>query len=170
MSESQSFIIRASGFLERVNRSVLAVERVAGGLLMGFMLLIVTINILSRYVMTNPVFWGEELASFTFAWMALVASAYALGREMHIRITMLVDYMPRKVKMMAEVFNYVIGIATFCIFLPYSILVMRHLVPSPAMRIPEQYIYCIVPIVFSLFIFHMVVSLFRTLVNLKKGV
>ena len=59
-------------------------------------------------------------------------------------------------------FATVVGIAG-------SILVMRLLVPSPAMRIPEQYIYCIVPVVFILFIFHMVVSLFRTLVNLQKG-
>ncbi len=169
MSESQGFVASASGFLDRMNRSVLAAERVAGGLLMGFMVLVVVINILSRYVMADPVFWGEELAAFSFAWMALVSSAYALGREVHIRVTILVDYMPKRAKLVVETVNCLIGIAAFGTFLPYSILVMRLLVPSPAMRIPEQYIYCIVPVVFILFIFHMLVSLFRTLVNLQKG-
>lgn len=169
MSEKSAFVSGAAVILERINRVVLTVEKLLGGALMGFMLVVVVINILSRYVMAKPVTWGEELASFTFVWTALLSSAYALGREAHIRVTVITGYFSKRVQTVLEIVNYLVTIACVGIFLPYSIDALYYLTPSPAMRIPEQYFYCIVPIVFALFLFHQVVTLFRNLDNLKKG-
>lgn len=169
MSENAGFVLGASAFLERANRSVLAVERFLGGILMGFVLLVVFVNIMSRYVMTRPIPWGEELASFSFVWTALLSSAYALGREAHVRISVITGRFPSRFQTWLHIFNCVAAIGVFGIFLPYSITVMKFLTPSPAMRIPEQYFYIIVPIVFVLFIFHLLVTLFRNLAVLKKG-
>lgn len=169
MSENAGFISGAAAFFERANRAVLAVERILGGVLMGFVLIVVCVNILSRYVMVRPISWGEELASFSFVWTALLSSAYALGREAHVRISVITSRFSPRFQTWLHVFNCLVAIAAFGVFLPYSITVMKFLTPSPAMRIPEQYFYIIVPIVFVLFIFHLTASLFRNLAVLKKG-
>ena len=169
MTEDFSECSGVSGFLHRLNRRVLTAEKIFGGFLMGLMLAVILINIASRYVLAAPVFWGEELATFTFAWIALLSSAFAIGRNMHVRITMITDCFPKTVQKLVEIANCLIAIAAIAVFLPPSIEVLGMLVPSPAMRVPEEYVYCIVPITFSLFIFHLAVALARSVSELVKG-
>lgn len=44
-------------------------------------------NVFSRYVLNQPIVWGDELASLLFLWLAMLGSVVAMRRGEHMRLT-----------------------------------------------------------------------------------
>jgi len=57
--------------------------------LMGLMVLSVTWQILSRYLLAEPSHWTEELARFLLVWIGVLGAAYAYRTRMHLGIDLL---------------------------------------------------------------------------------
>lgn len=66
-------------------------EEIAGGLLLVGMALITLFNVLSRYLMGNPLSWAEEVATYLFVWMVMFGAAMALKTREHFVIEFFVD-------------------------------------------------------------------------------
>ena len=67
--------------------------------LFAFMTLIGTYQIVTRYFFNRPSTVSEELLTYAFTWMALLASAYVFGKRDHMRMGFLADKLigaPRK--------------------------------------------------------------------------
>lgn len=54
--------------------------------LFAFMTLIGTYQIVTRYFFNRPSTVSEELLTYAFTWMALLASAYVFGKRDHMRM------------------------------------------------------------------------------------
>lgn len=64
-----------------------------------FMTLIGSYQIVTRYFFNKPSTVSEELLTYSFTWMALLASAYVFGKRDHMRMGFLADQLtgaPRK--------------------------------------------------------------------------
>ena len=59
--------------------------------LMAVMVVDVTWQVASRYLLRNPSSFTEELAGFLLIWIGLLGSAYALRTRAHLGIDLLVD-------------------------------------------------------------------------------
>ena len=57
--------------------------------LMALMVLCVTWQIVSRYVLSDPSQWTEELARFLLIWIGLLGGAYAYHVKMHLGLDLL---------------------------------------------------------------------------------
>ncbi|MEI3188069.1 MAG: TRAP transporter small permease subunit [Lachnospiraceae bacterium] len=55
------------------------------------MTVIGTYQIVTRYFFNSPSTVSEELLTYTFTWMALLASAYVFGKRDHMRMGFLAD-------------------------------------------------------------------------------
>ena len=53
-------------------------------------------NVFSRYVLNQPIVWGDELASLLFLWLAMLGSVVAMRRGEHMRLTSFIGHLPRK--------------------------------------------------------------------------
>ena len=58
--------------------------------LFAFMTLMGTYQISSRYIFKAPSTVSEELISYSFAWMAMLAAAYIFGKRDHMKMVFFV--------------------------------------------------------------------------------
>lgn len=78
-------------WLSRVDRFLgLAVEIPAALLVLAEIILLFT-GVMARYVFHSPLVWGNELAGILFLWLAMIGSAVALHRGLHMRMTAVVN-------------------------------------------------------------------------------
>ena len=57
-----------------------------GTMLLVAMVVIVSIQIVYRYALGNPLIWTEEVARLVFLWTIFLGAAYAATREAHLRL------------------------------------------------------------------------------------
>ena len=69
-------------------------EEIAGSLLLIAVSLITLFNVLSRYILAQPLSWAEEVATYLFVWMAMFGAALALKTRQHFVIEFVIDRIP----------------------------------------------------------------------------
>ncbi len=82
-------------------------------LLVFIMMLITSTEVIGRYVFNSPTTWAWPLNRQIFGVFILVAGAYTMSKREHIRIEILYDHFPPKLKMIARG----IALASFVIFM-----------------------------------------------------
>ena len=81
--------------------------------LVFIMMLITSTEVIGRYVFNHPTTWAWPLNRQIFGVFILVAGAYAMSKREHIRIEILYDLFPPKIKRVARG----IALASFVIFM-----------------------------------------------------
>lgn len=90
----------------------LATELPAAVLVLAEIILL-SVNVFCRFVLNNPLVWGDELADILLTWLAMLGSVVALQRGKHMRMTTLVNRAPPAVAVFLENFS----LATTALFL-----------------------------------------------------
>lgn len=73
-------------------------------------------NVFCRYVLNQPLVWGDELAALLFLWLAMLGSVVAMRRGEHMRLTSFVAWLPARRRAFVDTFGAVIVI-TFIVML-----------------------------------------------------
>ncbi|MFD1883356.1 TRAP transporter large permease subunit [Paracoccus pacificus] len=107
-------------------------------LLLAVMMLTVLANVFFRYVLTKPLIWGDEVASISFIWMAMLGAALAVDRHEHLRLTLVVQKLSPAWRERAEVLGNMVVALFLLILLPvaYSYAYEESYVTSPALGLP----------------------------------
>ncbi|KQT61861.1 MULTISPECIES: TRAP transporter large permease subunit [unclassified Aureimonas] len=74
---------------------------------------ILFVGVVARAVFRDPIIWTDELASILFLWLAMLGSAIAVQRGMHMRLTFFTSMMSPRVRLFAET----LSICTMGLFL-----------------------------------------------------
>ena len=77
------------------------VEAVAAALV-AFIIGVLLLGVISRYVFALPFVWVDEVASIAFIWLAMLGAAIAVDRNEHLRLTLFVGMMPPRLRQFAE--------------------------------------------------------------------
>ena len=86
--------------LTSIRKGIDTVLSYACGIVFAFMVCVGTYQIVTRYFFNSPSTVSEELLTYSFTWMALLAAAYVFGKRDHMRMGFLADKIegtPRKV-------------------------------------------------------------------------
>lgn len=134
--------------------------------LMSVLVLDVLWQVISRYVLTAPSSFTDELAGFLLIWVGLLGSAYVTGKNEHLAIDIMLQRSGEKRQRILRLFIYV-TVALFALFvlviggswLVYTRFYLK--VNSAALRIPLGYVYLILP-------FSGLIVLYYTLDDFKK--
>jgi tripartite ATP-independent transporter DctM subunit len=73
-------------------------------------------GVVSRYIFSYPIIWIDEVVSLSFLWLAMLGTALAMHRNEHLRLTVVLDKLPPRVKQFVEAFGLVV-VAAFLIAL-----------------------------------------------------
>ena len=117
--------------------------------LLALMTILVTWQVVSRYVLNNPSTVTEELVLFSFVWMGLLGGAYLFGKNEHLAMTFLFDKLSEKNQIKVRIF-FELVIMAFAVFIlvfggwNMSKLSMGQL--SSSLQIPMGYIYLALPL------------------------
>lgn len=122
---------------------------------------VLTIEIVGRYLFAHSFSWSEELVRYSFVWFTLLGASYAVKERGHIVVDGLLNILPNRLAFMAET----MGEALFGVFsayisyasLKYTIFMYNAGSVSAATRIPMAFIYAAIPIGFGLMAFRIVI-------------
>lgn len=73
-----------------------------------FLILLVFLQVISRYIFNVPVGWSAELSRYLLNWITWISASYAIRQQEHIRITLLVDRFSKKGKKITELFVIIV--------------------------------------------------------------
>ena len=117
--------------------------------LLALMTILVTWQVVSRYVLNNPSTVTEELVLFSFVWMGLLGGAYLFGKNEHMAMTFLFDKLSEKNQIKVRIFFELVIMAFAVFILVFFFFYMSKLSMgqlSSSLQIPMGYIYLALPL------------------------
>ena len=108
-------------------------------------------GVFTRYALGNQASWSEELARFILIWIGLLGAAYASGKKMHLSINLLHEKLEKKGQQRLQKM-----IALLILLFAFFVMVVGggrliYIVSklgqySPALNIPMQLVYAVIPL------------------------
>ncbi|KGQ33838.1 C4-dicarboxylate ABC transporter permease [Gallibacterium genomosp. 2] len=142
-------------------------------IVMVLLVICVTWQVFSRYVLQIPSTVTDEVARFSMIWVGLLGAAYTVGLQKHLSIDLFTHNLTHYKKAISNIF------INICIFL-FSLGVMVfggiNLVLnvyasgqiSSSMQIPMAYVYIVLPISGVLMMFYSLIFLIENVAELKE--
>jgi TRAP-type C4-dicarboxylate transport system permease small subunit len=118
---------------------------------MGVLVIDVTWQVFTRYVLNDPSSWTEELATYLMIWVGLLGASVALRRGAHLGIDYFVSHLSPRARAGSEIFVFLV-VAAFSVavlIIGGANLVRETLSRgqlSPALGVPMGYVYLALPI------------------------
>lgn len=117
-------------------------ELIVASVLFCITLLLVMLNVITRYVFKTAIPWSEEFATGCFVWTAFIGAAACYKHRAHVGVDLLVNKLPLKgqnvVKIIIDVLLFVICIVYFYLSIKYIKRSARK--PTPILGISSAYI------------------------------
>lgn len=138
--------------------------------LFGFLVLLVTWQVFTRFVLDEPSMISEELAKYCFVWLSLFGAAFVFGENGHMAIEFVKDKFPKKMKMGVEIVIELIVIAFAALVLVKGGMTATSLAwtqMSGALQVPVGYLYLALPIS-GMFVVYYCINNIYTIVKAKK--
>ncbi len=146
---------------------VRVVDKILAGtliVLMVIMVVAVSWQVATRYLLNSPSSYTEELASYLLIWISLLGASYALRMRAHLGIDIVVQRLGSKKRKAARLFAYVVVILFSLLtlvfgggWLVYVTLDLNQL--SAAFQLPIGYVYLALPVSGLLMIYYSAVAM-----------
>lgn len=136
-------------------------------LLIFYVLIVLTVGVevVRRFVFSYSSNWGEEVARYSFIYLAWIGAASAVKDRAHIRIDVILSFVPRKGKLMVYVFGDLVMLIVSLLALFYSmetlLVSMRFAGVTHGLGIAQAWFLAAVPLGFTLIAFRLCQSLIR---------
>lgn len=136
--------------------------------LFAFMTIIGTYQITTRYFFNKPSTVSEELLTYSFTWMSLLASAFVFGKRDHMRMGFLADKISGEKKKWLEAAIDLLSFAFAAVVMVYggiSITRLTMIQTTASLQVPMGLIYIIVPVSGILIMFFSLVNALEMIFN-----
>ena len=129
--------------------------------LMALMVLDVTWQVFTRFILKNPSSFTEELAGFLLIWIGLLGASYAFYTKAHLGIDVLTYKLTGLKKLVVEILiNVIVLVFAFFVMVIGGMRLVNLTFTlkqiSPALGIEMGYIYLVIPITGILVIYYAV--------------
>jgi len=101
------------------------------------MVIVITYQVILRYVFHASNAWSEELARYLFIYDVFIGSAIALRKNSHLQVDVFLNLMKPKTKYLYTIIITILGVAFLVVLFLYSVklpLAISH----PAYKFPWQ--------------------------------
>ncbi len=148
--------------LHKIRRVVDLVLSSTCAVIFAAMVVIGSYQIITRFIFKSPSTVSEELLTYSFTWMALLASAYVFGKRDHMRMGFMADKAgpggQKVLSMISEVLIMLLA-ASVMIYGGVTIMDLTMTQSTASLGIPMGVVYTIIPISGVLIVFYAVLNL-----------
>lgn len=140
---------------------------------MALMVLNVTWQVISRFLLQDPSSFTDELSRYLLIWVGMLGSAYVAGKNEHLAIDILINKLKGNTQIKLLIF-----IQFLILIFAFSVMVMggSNLVyitfmlgqKSATLQLPLSFIYGIIPFSGILIIYYEIVTIIQLVKSLKK--
>jgi TRAP-type C4-dicarboxylate transport system permease small subunit len=134
-------------FHEKFNRTL----EILVVIVLSVLVLDVLWQVFSRYVLSSPSSFTDELAGYLLIWVSLLGAAYVAGRKEHLAIDILLRKAPperqKRLMILIEIIILLFAFTVMIVggaWLMYTRFVLE--VKSAALQLPLGYVYVVIPI------------------------
>ena len=155
-------------FYSTLSGALARVSSLACYLLLVVVTAVTGLAVFSRYVLSQPISWTEEIARYILIWLTMIAASVAIRNREHISLDSLVRRLSRKAATITELFVFAVIIVLLIIVNKYSLLMLstqsvRRF--SPSIQISMVWAHAALPVGFTLILLQ---SLFVVLDDLRQ--
>lgn len=144
-------------------------------LLVFYTMLVATmaVEVIRREVFAYSSIWGEEIVRYAFIYLAWIGASAAVHERGHIRIDVIFNYVPTRVKALLYILGDVVMfvIAVLALYWSFQTVAVSWKFGSVShgLRVSMVWFLMAVPIGFALMIFRLVQSFLRDLADFRAG-
>lgn len=119
--------------------------------ILGVMVINVSWQVFSRYVLANPSSFTDELARYLMIWLGVMGTAYVSGKRLHVAIDILPDKLsPKRQVKLKKIINLIIILFATLIFVVggSNLVYLSYILgqKSAALQIPLYVVYLCIPL------------------------
>lgn len=133
----------------------------------------ITIEVIRRFVLDFSSVWGEEVARYCFIYLAWIGASAAVRERAHLRIDVLIHYMPPRGKAVLFLFGDLVTVVLAVIALYWSIHPIITSIQfgsvTHGLRVSQAWFLFAVPLGFTLMMVRLIQSIARDWVDLRTG-
>lgn len=139
------FIIKA---LAAVNERISRYGRAGAGAVLAAMLIVISLQVVSRYVFNSSLSWTEELSKSLMVWCAFLVAPSALRTGTNVGVDIFLEAMPKRARYVAELFVSALILWILFILFTESLGFVRRGLQSRMATLPVTtgYVYLIMPV------------------------
>jgi len=121
------------------------------------------LQVATRYLLSTPLPWSEELTRYLFVWLTFFGSAAAVKKKAHINMELMLDKLPPTGKKIIQLIADAafLGLSIFITVYGLKLSIQNWTQKSDAMGIPMTLPYLAIPIggfIMAFFIFEIMLS------------
>ena len=155
--------------LHKIRKAIDVVLSSACAVLFAAMVVIGTYQIVTRFIFKNPSTVSEELLTYSFTWMALLASALVFGKRDHMRRGFLADKIGKAGQKVLNIFSEVLIMllaGSVMIYGGVTIMELTMTQSTASLGIPMGVVYTIIPLSGCLIVLYSILNI----IDLVAGV
>lgn len=124
-------------------------ENYVGAALLLVMLILLTLQVVTRYLFKFAFTWAEELSTILFVWLVYLGCSAAVLKGQHLRIDLLLNAFKGKAKKAVLILTDLITMAFCAVVIPSMLNVIGNLSARGSttmlLKIPQDAVYTIIP-------------------------
>jgi len=138
-----------------------------------FIVYVIFIEVVRRFVLLYSSVWGEETARYAFIYLVWIGAAAAVRERAHIRIDVIVHYLPPRGGALLYLLGDVLTAVLACLAIYWSLdpvlVSLKFGNVTDGLRIVRAWFLFAVPFGFSLIMIRLVQSIVRDIGDLRAG-
>jgi TRAP-type C4-dicarboxylate transport system permease small subunit len=147
--------------VQRFTRFVQLVDRACQAVVAALVCAIVAVvfaQVIFRYAVVRPLFWGDELARYLFIWISFLGAAVAMGSRLHYGFDYLMEKSPAALRGVVGILTSLLAVGFFLVCLVYGVqsIAVVSAQRSPALQISMAWVYAALPTGSVLMLLHLV--------------
>lgn len=111
---------RCPDIMQALRKVLNKIMNVLAGVSLIAMVVLTCWQVFTRYILSNPSTWSEELVGYLFAWASLFGASLITGERGHMNIPVVVEKMPAGAQKFFAVLGELIALAFSVIILVYG--------------------------------------------------
>ena len=141
------------------------------GTLFAVTMVLVIVNVFSRYIFNFVFAWTEEVATSCFVYTVFIGAAWCLRTRQHVGVDLLVNRLPEKAREIVHLLTDIVILALNCYITYLAVLFMRSSKAKtmPIMKISVNYLYTALLIGFGLMAIYSLVHCIEDVKQMAAG-
>ncbi|MGQ9369409.1 TRAP transporter small permease [Azospirillum sp. ST 5-10] len=139
----------------------------------SFIVLVIFVEVVRRFVLSYSSVWGEETARFAFIYLVWIGAASAVRERAHIRIDVLTDHLPERAAaalyMLGDLLTLALAVTALYWSLDPVVTSLTFGSVTDGLRIGRAWFLVAVPFGFLLIVLRVVQSMARDVADLRAG-
>lgn len=157
--------------LHKFRKGIDVILSSACAVIFAAMVVIGTYQIVTRFIFRNPSTVSEELLTYSFTWMALLASAYVFGKRDHMRMGFMADKLSEGMQKVMNIFSELLVMllaASVMVYGGVTIMDLTMTQSTASLGIPMGVVYTIIPLSGVLILIYSVLNIIDLIAGVER--